>query len=89
MSKARVIILSVEVEGLSQSEAAALYGVSKGWVSKLMARYRLEGDAAFEPRSRRPKTSPTKVADVMNQAIVNLRVDLTTRGLDAGPATIQ
>ena len=24
------------------------YGVSKGWVSKLIARYRTEGDTAFE-----------------------------------------
>ncbi len=89
MSKARVIILSVEVEGLSQSEAAALYGVSKSWVSKLMARYRTEGDTAFEPKSRRPHTSPTKSPDVVNQLIVNLREDLTRQGLDAGPQTIQ
>src|SRR6056297_1521539 len=89
MSKARVIILSVEVEGLSQAEAAARYGVSAGWVSKLMSRYRAEGDAAFEPKSRRPHTSPTRVADVVNERIVNLRVELTSRGLDAGVATIQ
>ena len=89
MSKARVIILSVEIEGLTQSEAAARYGVSKGWVSKLMARYRAEGDTAFEPRSRRPKTSPTRVADVLNSKIVNLRVNLDSRGFDAGPVTIQ
>ncbi len=37
MSKTRVIILSVEVEGLTQFEAAALYGASKSWVSQLMA----------------------------------------------------
>lgn len=56
-------------------------------MSRLMARYRIEGDAAFEPRSRRPRTSPTKVSDVLNERIVNLRVDLTSRGLDAGPTT--
>lgn len=54
-----------------------------------MARYRLEGDAAFEAKSRRPRTSPAKVSDVENQEIVNLRVDLAKRGLDAGPVTIQ
>jgi len=89
MSKARAIILSVTVEGVTQSEVAARFGVSKSWVSKLIARYRLEGDAAFEPRSRRPKTSPTKVVDVVNQAIVNLREELVSDGLDAGPHTIQ
>jgi transposase InsO family protein len=89
MSKRRSIILSITIEGLTQAEAARLYGVSEATVSRLMARYRAEGAAAFEPRSRRPKTSPTTVSDVVNQQIVNLRVDLTRRGLDAGPHTIQ
>lgn len=40
MSKARLVIMSVVVEGKSQAETAHLYGVSPGWVSKLMARYR-------------------------------------------------
>ena len=82
-------MLSVTVEGLTQAATARLYGVSESTVSRLMARYRAEGDAAFEPRSRRPHTSPTKRSDVLNEMIVNLRVDLTSRGRDAGPATIQ
>jgi transposase len=49
MSKARLVITAVVVEGRKQSEVAAAYGVSKGWVSRLVARYREEGDAAFEP----------------------------------------
>jgi transposase InsO family protein len=89
MSKRRSIILSVSVEGLIQAEVARRYEVSEATVSRLMARYRAEGDVAFEPRSRRPHSSPTKVSDVLNQRIMNLRVDLVTRGLDAGPTTIQ
>ena len=58
MSKARLIITAVVVEGRSQAAVARDYQVSKSWVSKLVARYRKEGDAAFEPRSRRPKSSP-------------------------------
>jgi transposase len=58
MSKARLVITAVIVEGRSQAEVAATYGVSKGRVSKLIARYNAEGQTAFEPRSRRPKTSP-------------------------------
>ena len=58
MSKARLVITAVVLEGRTQAEVAATYGVSKGWVSELVARYRAEGEAAFEPRSRRPKTSP-------------------------------
>lgn len=89
MSKARAIIVSVTVEGVSQSEAARRFGVSRSWVSKLIARHRDEGEAAFEPRSRRPHTSPTRVSHVANQQIVNLRAELTKQGLDAGPVTIQ
>src|SRR5689334_14745500 len=53
VSKARLVITAVVLEGRSQAEAAAAYGVSKGWVSKLIARYRAEGESAFTPRSRR------------------------------------
>jgi len=57
-------------------------------VSRLLARYRTEGDTAFEPRSRRPLTSPTAAGATTVELIVNLRVQLTGKGLDAGPATI-
>ena len=42
------------------AEVAATYGVARSWVYDLVARYRAEGDAAFEPRSRRPHTSPRR-----------------------------
>ena len=58
MSKARLIITAVVLEGRTQADVAATYGVSKGWVSKLVARYKAEGETAFEPRSRRPKSTP-------------------------------
>ena len=72
MSKRRAVILSVTVEGLSQAETARLYGVSEAFVSRLMARYRVEGDAAVEPRSRRPRTSPTATDPAVVESIVNL-----------------
>ncbi|GAA5039849.1 hypothetical protein GCM10023317_96160 [Actinopolymorpha pittospori] len=64
------------------------YGVSQGRVSRLLARYRAEGQAAFEPRSRRPNTSPTAVKDATVELIVRIRKELSEQGLDAGPATI-
>jgi len=33
MSKARLVITAVIIEGRTQAEVAATYGVSKGWVS--------------------------------------------------------
>ena len=89
MSKRRAIILAVTIEGLSQAEAARRYGVSPSWVSRLLARYRTHGDEAFEPRSRRPHSSPTRLSDVLTETIVNLRVTLTAEGLDAGAETIR
>ena len=88
MSKARLVITAVVVEGRSQAEVARDYRVSKGWVSKLVARYRVEGDAAFEPRSRRPKRSPTAISDTTVELIVELRRRLSGQGLDAGADTI-
>ena len=82
------MITAVIVEGRSQGEAARAYGVSQGWVSRLVARYRAEGEAAFEPRSRRPKTSPTATSASTVELIVRLRKRLSEQGLDAGPDTI-
>jgi transposase len=88
MSKARLVITAVVTEGRSQGEVARAYGVSQGWVSRLVARYRADGEAAFEPRSRRPKTSPAAISDQVAGLIVALRKDLAGQGLDAGPDTI-
>jgi transposase InsO family protein len=88
MSKARLVITAVVLEGRSQADVARAYGVSKGWVSKLVARYRAEGDAAFQPRSRRPKTTPTAIAATTVDRIIEVRRQLVAQGLDAGPDTI-
>jgi transposase len=88
VSKARLVITAVIVEGRSQLEVARSYGVSQGWISRLVQRYRLEGEAALEPRSRRPHTSPTRLAPSTIELIVALRAELAGKGLDHGPATI-
>src|ERR1700759_4903945 len=88
MSKARLVITAVVVEGRSQGEVARAYGVSQGWVSKLVARYRAEGEAAFTPRSRRPRTRPAAISDEVAELIAGLRKELAGQGLDAGPDTI-
>jgi transposase InsO family protein len=88
VSKARLIITAVTVQGLSQAEAARTYRVSKGWVSKLLARWRREGDAAFQPLTRRPRTSPNALAAESVEQILELRHRLTAKGLDAGAHTI-
>jgi transposase InsO family protein len=88
MSKARVVITAVVVEKRSVAEVVAQYGVARSWVFELLARYRAEGEAAFEPRSRRPKTSPRATPSATVELVLRLRKELTEAGLDAGADTI-
>ena len=88
MSKARLVITAAVVEGRTHADAAREYGVSRSWVTRLVGRWRVEGDAAYQPRSRRPRTSPSKVSDAVVELILRLRRELTAAGLDAGPDTI-
>lgn len=89
MSKRRAIILAVVKQGRSQRETAHEYGVSQGWVSKLVNQYRTHGEEAFEPASRRPLTVANKTRTETIQLIVSLRDQLTSQGLDAGADTIK
>src|SRR5207342_3070661 len=88
MSKARLVITAVVVEGRSQSEVARAYGVSQPWVSRLVARHRAEGKTAFEPRSRRPRSSPSATSPEVVDLVLRIRKELVDQGLDAGPHTI-
>ena len=88
MSKARLVITAIEVEGRSPAEVVAAYGVSRSWLYELLARYRAEGDAAFEPRSRRPHSSPRATPPHVVERVLLLRKQLSEAGLDAGAETI-
>ena len=87
-SKARLVITALVVDHQTPAEVAARYGVHRAWVYKLKARYEAEGETALEPRSRRPKTSPTALAPEVVDLIVRVRKELGDAGLDAGPETI-
>jgi len=89
MSRARLVITAVVVEGRGVREVARAYNVSPGWVSRLVARFREEGEAAFEPRSRRPKRSPRATPPEVVELIVELRRRLVAAGDDAGAETIR
>lgn len=88
MPLAELVIVSVKVEGRSKSEVARDYKVSRFWVQQLVKRYEAEGDAAFQPRSRRPHTNPRAISLDLEDRIVRLRKDLSKQGLDAGAETI-
>jgi transposase InsO family protein len=88
MSKAQLVVTAVIVEKRPVAEVARTYGVARSWVYTLVGRYRAEGEAAFEPRSRRPKSSPSVTAPGTVELITRLRKELAGQGLDAGPQTI-
>jgi transposase InsO family protein len=88
MSKARLVITALFVEHQAPAEVASRYGVHRAWVYKLKARYEAEGDAALEPRSRRPHTSPGAIAPSTVDLVLRIRKELGAGGHDAGPETI-
>ncbi len=88
MDKGRFLIETHLKTGRSIKELAAAHGVSESWLFKLLRRYRLEGPAGLEPRSRRPHSSPTRIADLYEDEIVRWHKELKDLGVDAGAETI-
>ncbi len=88
MSKARLVLTALFVDRQTPAEVSRRYGVHRSWVHRLRARYEAEGEAALEPRSRRPRRSPTAIDPATVELIVGLREELRAAGLDAGPDTI-
>src|SRR5205085_5291290 len=88
MDKGQFLIETHLRTGRPIAELAAAHDVSRGWLYKLLQRYRREGEAGLEARSRRPHRSPTRIADRSEEAIVALRKELGDEGFDAGAQTI-
>ena len=87
-SSTRRLVITAVLAGSSQSEVARTYGVSQGWISRLMTLYVAEGEAAFEPRSRAPRTSPAATPAATVELVLRLRKQLSETGLDSGADTI-
>jgi len=88
MSRARVAVLQVITQQKSVTAAAAEHGYSRQHLHRLLARYRDGGLDAVEPRSRRPRSNARATPQEARDRIIELRLQLTRDGLDAGPATI-
>ena len=89
MDMGRFLIETHLRTGRPIKELARSHGVSASWLFKLLRRYRLEGEAGLEPRSRRPKRSPSQIADRYEEEVVALRKELIDFGVDAGAETIR
>jgi transposase InsO family protein len=89
MSLAELVITAVKVEKRTKSEVARDYKVSRFWVHQLVKRFEVEGEAAFQPRSRRPHSNARAVPAEVEDRIIRLRKELSKKGLDAGAETIR
>ena len=67
----------------------AEHGITRKTFYAIRARARDEGQAAaLEPRSRRPKTSPTQLSEDSKQEALKVRAALESSGLDHGPISV-
>lgn len=65
------------------------HGISRESFYVILRRAREEGQvAALEPKSRKPKTNPTKLTDDIKTAAIAVRAALEASGLDHGPISV-
>ena len=81
-------VLAVVEGGLPLQEAAHRFGLSSRWLRTLVHRYQLEGLAGLAPRSRKPKSSPTRIPETMRQRVIMTHDNLVLTGMDAGPQSV-
>ena len=87
-SKAQVIVLTLIHEGLTPSQVAARFGVSRQWVHRLLLRYKAGGLEGLEPSSKAPHSNPRAISEQMRLRSCSLRQELAAQGLDAGAPAI-
>jgi putative transposase len=65
------------------------HGISRKTFYSIRARVVAEGPASvLEPKSRRPKTSPSRLTDDVKRQAVGVRAALEASGLDHGPISV-
>lgn len=71
------------------STFCAEHGISRKSFYELRKRVKTDGPAAvLEPRTRRPKSSPSKLSDQIKGQAVAVRAALEASGLDHGPISV-
>src|ERR1700745_133570 len=88
MQLARFLVEAVVLGKQSPNQLVREHPISRSWFYELLARYRRDGPAALEPKSHRPRACPHQVDQAVVAALLELRAQLPSTGLDAGPQTI-
>ena len=82
------VMAFVAGEPMNVARVCAEVGISRQSFYKYVARCRVEGVAGFEPRSRRPRSTPQAVPGDVEEAVVRWRKQLADGGVDHGATTI-
>jgi len=80
--------IAVASDDVNVSAFCRDHGLSRETFYFWKRRYDVEGLDGLEPRSRAPKTSPQRIGDELEDAIVALRKQLDDLGVDSGAGTI-
>jgi transposase InsO family protein len=69
----RAKLMAMHQQGVTLTALSAEFGVAREVLSRWWARYAADDLAGLQPRSRRPRTSPTQIAARLEQRILRLR----------------
>jgi transposase InsO family protein len=83
------LMVALASQGVNVSAFCREHGISRETFYAWRRRYRAEGLAGLEARSRAPRSSPHRISVDVEAAIVELRKELGELGVDAGAGTIQ
>jgi transposase InsO family protein len=88
MSVRRLIVEIEDLKGLNVSAFCLQHGVSTWFFYDLRKRWRAEGDAVLEVKSRAPKRVWNKTDPEVEDLVVVTRKQLEDQGLDYGPEEV-
>jgi transposase InsO family protein len=69
----RAKLMALHQHGVTLTALSAEFGVAREVLSRWWARYAVDDLAGLQPRSRRPRTSPTQIAPRLEERILRLR----------------
>ena len=78
-------VMLASVEGANVRNLCRRFGVSPTTGYKWLERWRLEGMAGLQERSRRPQTSPSRSATATEQAVLSVRAEHPAWGAARSP----
>ncbi len=87
--KNRLNIILLKAEDKTVYEVSRRCGISRTKVYKCLSRYRPNNRKWFLDQSRRPKNSPAKTPDEVEELIVNLHFNLKESGYYSGAGSIK